>query len=89
MGHVVDKFVREVEAELRGRKVKLTLSPEARTWLAEKGYDPQFGARPMARVIQVELKDKLAEEMLFGRLTKGGHVRVVRQGDGLGFELDG
>jgi ATP-dependent Clp protease ATP-binding subunit ClpA len=87
MGHVVDKFVREVEVELKGRKVKLVLSPEARAWLAEKGYDPQFGARPMARVIQVELKDKLAEEMLFGRLTKGGNVRVVRQGDGLGFEL--
>jgi ATP-dependent Clp protease ATP-binding subunit ClpA len=89
MGHVVDKFVREVEAELRGRKVKLALSPEARAWLAEKGYDPQFGARPMGRVIQTELKDKLAEEMLFGRLAKGGNVRVVLRDGALAFELAG
>jgi len=76
MGHVVDKFVREVEAELRGRRVRLELSPEARSWLAEKGYDPQFGARPMARVIQTELKDRLADELLFGALARGGRVRV-------------
>jgi len=81
MGRVVDKFVREVEAQLAERRVALELSPEARTWLAEKGYDPLFGARPLGRVIQVELKDRLADDVLFGELARGGRVRV-RLGDG-------
>jgi len=76
MGHVVDKFVREVESELAGRKVKLALDDDARRFLAEKGYDPLFGARPMARVIQVELRDRLADELLFGSLARGGLVKV-------------
>jgi ATP-dependent Clp protease ATP-binding subunit ClpA len=89
MGHVVDKFVREVVAELRSRKVKIELTDEARRFLAEKGYDPLFGARPMARVIQSELRDKLADEMLFGRLTKGGDVRVALADGKLVFEVAG
>ncbi len=86
MGRVVDKFVREVEEQLGERKVAIELNPDAREWLARKGYDPDFGARPLARVIQKELKDKLADELLFGRLAKGGRV-VVRAGDGA-LELD-
>jgi ATP-dependent Clp protease ATP-binding subunit ClpA len=73
---VVDKFVRELEEQLRERKVALEVSPAARAFLAEKGYDPLFGARPLARVMQTELKDPLADDLLFGRLVKGGRVRV-------------
>jgi len=90
MERVVDKFVGEVERELRARKVTLSLTPAARTWLAQKGYDPLFGARPLGRVIQTELKDRLAEEMLFGKLAKGGTVRVdlqTEEGPRLSFEI--
>jgi ATP-dependent Clp protease ATP-binding subunit ClpA len=76
MGRVVDKFVREVEEQLAERKIRIELDEEARGWLAEKGYDPDFGARPLARLIQKELKDPLTDEVLFGRLVKGGRVRV-------------
>ena len=76
MSRVVDKFVREVEAQLRDKKVTIELTDAAREWLAAKGYDPDFGARPLARVIQTELKDKLSEEMLFGKLARGGRVGV-------------
>jgi ATP-dependent Clp protease ATP-binding subunit ClpA len=76
MERVVDKFVREVETQLKDKKVQITLTDAARNWLAEKGYDPDFGARPMARVIQTELKDKLSDEMLFGKLARGGRVTV-------------
>ena len=89
MGHVVDKFVRELNAELKPKKVVVELAPEARAWLGEKGFDPLFGARPLSRVIQTELKDRLADELLFGRLTKGGRVRVGLAGDQLAFEVDG
>jgi ATP-dependent Clp protease ATP-binding subunit ClpA len=87
MRHVVDKFVRDLNAELKPKKVVLELAPEARAWLAEKGYDPLFGARPLARVIQTELKDRLADELLFGALVKGGRVRVARGEDRLVFEV--
>jgi ATP-dependent Clp protease ATP-binding subunit ClpA len=80
--------VKEVEEQLAERKVKLTLSPEARSWLAEKGYDPQFGARPMARVIQTELKDRIVDDLLFGELAKGGRVVVGLGDDRLVFEAD-
>jgi ATP-dependent Clp protease ATP-binding subunit ClpA len=76
MGRVVDKFVREVETQLRDKKVQIVLTDAAREWLAEKGYDPDFGARPMARVIQTELRDKLSEELLFGKLARGGKLTV-------------
>jgi ATP-dependent Clp protease ATP-binding subunit ClpA len=87
MGRVVDKFVREVEEQLRERRISLELMPEARAWLAEKGYDPDFGARPLARVIQTELKDRLADDVLFGALAKGGRVRVTLGDGALGFEV--
>jgi ATP-dependent Clp protease ATP-binding subunit ClpA len=76
MGRVVDKFVAEVEGQLRERKVAIELTPAARAWLAEKGFDPDFGARPMARLVQTELKDRIVDDLLFGSLAKGGRVRV-------------
>jgi ATP-dependent Clp protease ATP-binding subunit ClpA len=89
MAKVVDKFVREVEAQLAERRVKITLSDAARSWLAEKGYDPLFGARPMARVMQTELKDRLVDDLLFGELAKGGSVRVDLGDDRLVFSAEG
>ena len=77
MERIVDKFVREMEEQLRERKVKPELTPAARLWLAEKGYDPVFGARPLGRLIQTTIKDVLADEILFGRLKEGGRVRIA------------
>jgi len=74
---VVDKLVVELEAKLDNNNVTLELADEARDWIAERGYDPQMGARPMARIIQEQIKRPLAEELLFGRLAKGGHVKIV------------
>ncbi len=76
VARVVDKFVMELEGQLADRNVTIELSDEARQWLAEKGYDPAFGARPLGRVIQDSIKKPLAEELLFGKLAKGGLVRV-------------
>jgi ATP-dependent Clp protease ATP-binding subunit ClpA len=77
MGQVVDKFVAELEVQLADRKVFIELSDGARRWLAEKGYDRLFGARPLARVIQEHLKKPLAEEVLFGKLANGGGTVLV------------
>ncbi|MFV2031019.1 MAG: AAA family ATPase, partial [Gammaproteobacteria bacterium] len=74
--NVVDKFLIELESQLEEKKVSMTITDEARQWLAEKGYDPVMGARPMARVIQDEIKQVLADELLFGDLTNGGHVKI-------------
>ena len=75
---VVEKNMDEVRAQLAEKKVTIELSPEARTWLAQKGFDPKFGARPLARLIQNEVKKPLAEKLLFGELQgKGGAVKVV------------
>jgi len=76
MAQIVDKFVMELESQLADRNVVIELSDAAREWLARKGYDPLFGARPLARVIQDRVKKPLAEELLFGKLSKGGVVRV-------------
>jgi ATP-dependent Clp protease ATP-binding subunit ClpA len=73
---VVDKFIIQLEGQLEDRGVTVELTTEAREWLAKKGYDPRFGARPLARVIQENIKKPLAEELLFGKLAKGGTVRV-------------
>jgi ATP-dependent Clp protease ATP-binding subunit ClpA len=73
---IVDKFVIQLEGQLADRSVTISLTPAARSWLAKKGYDPVYGARPLARVIQEQLKKPLAEELLFGSLQKGGHVAV-------------
>jgi len=76
MKQVVDKFIGELNDQLGGKKVSMMISDETRTWLAEKGYDPRFGARPLDRVIQKEIKDVLSDEILFGRLAKGGVVFI-------------
>ena len=76
MSRIVDKFVMQLETQLADRNVVIELTDAARDWLARKGYDPLFGARPLARVIQDEVKKPLAEELLFGKLAKGGVVRV-------------
>ena len=76
IAHVVDKFVFELECQLEEKKVVLVLEPAAKEWLAEHGYDEKMGARPMARLIQEEIKKPLAEELLFGSLIGGGTVRV-------------
>ncbi|MSR08031.1 MAG: ATP-dependent Clp protease ATP-binding subunit ClpA [Gammaproteobacteria bacterium] len=73
---VVDKLVMELEAQLDKNAVTIELEPAARQWIADKGYDPKMGARPMARVIQEQVKRPLAEQLLFGDLAKGGHVRI-------------
>ena len=76
MEMIVDKFIAELNQQLAIKKVALTISPAVRTWLAEKGYDPAYGARPLGRVIQTEIKDKLADELLFGALQRGGLVSL-------------
>lgn len=73
---VVSKFLMELEVQLETKHVILEVDAEARAWLAKNGYDPKMGARPMARLIQEQLKRPLAEELLFGKLSKGGHVTV-------------
>ena len=82
---VVDKFVAELEGQLDDRQVEIILSDAARSWLVEKGYSTEYGARPLARTIQEHVKKPLAEELLFGRLAKGGTVEVDAGEDGLTF----
>ena len=81
---VVEKFVLQLEAQLGDRDVTIELSEEATKWLIEHGYDEQMGARPMARLIQENIKKALADEVLFGKLKAGGHVRVVTVKDETG-----
>jgi len=76
VSRVVDKFVIQLETQLGDRDVTIVLSDTARVWLAEKGYDKLYGARPLSRVIQEHIKKPLAEELLFGRLAKGGVVKI-------------
>ncbi len=82
---VVDKFVAQLEAQLTEKKVVIQLTAAARRHLAERGYDPAFGARPMARIIQTEVKRALADEILFGRLRDGGRVEIDVENDALAF----
>ncbi len=88
MGRVVDKFVKEVESQLREKKVALTLTDAAREWLAEEGFDLDFGARPLTRVIQTRVSDRISHEILFGALLRGGRVRIDRGADGLVFAFE-
>ena len=82
---VVDKFIMELDIQLNEKKVFLHLSPKGRRWLAKRGYDPIFGARPMERLIQTEIKRSLAEEILFGKLQNGGKVEIDESDDKLSF----
>jgi len=82
IARVVDKLVVELEVKLESNEVTLELDDEARSWIADRGYDPKMGARPMARVIQKHIKRPLAEELLFGKLAEGGHVRITVGPDG-------
>ena len=76
METIVEKFVLQLEAQLAERRIAITLEPAARTWLAEKGYSPAFGARPLGRVIQTDVRDPLTDEILFGHLEHGGTVTI-------------
>jgi len=76
VARVVDKFILQLEVQLQDRNVEISLTDPARVWLAEKGYDKLNGARPLSRVIQEYIKKPLSEELLFGKLAKGGRVIV-------------
>jgi len=86
VGRVVEKFVMQLEAQLADRNVTIELSSAAKEWLAERGYDRLYGARPLGRVIQEHIKKPLAEELLFGKLVKGGAVKVTFKDGKLDFE---
>jgi ATP-dependent Clp protease ATP-binding subunit ClpA len=87
VGRVVEKFVMQLEAQLADRNVTIEMSSAAKEWLAERGYDRLYGARPLARVIQEHIKKPLAEELLFGKLVKGGSVKVTLKDGKLDFEI--
>jgi len=86
---VVQKFVMQLEAQLADRHVTIETDEEATDWLAKNGFDELYGARPLARVIQENIKKPLADEILFGKLAKGGHVKVVLKDGKLAFEIEG
>ena len=88
METIVEKFILQLEGQLAERHVAITLLPDARAWLAKKGYDPKFGARPLARVIQKEVRDRLTDEILFGALEHGGTVTIGVEDDRPTFVFD-
>ena len=88
VGSVVDKFIFELEHLLSDKNVTLSLDSEARLWLSEHGCDPKMGARPMARLIQDKIKKPLANDLLFGKLAKGGHVRIYVKDKDLAFTIE-
>src|SRR5262249_14085699 len=88
METIVEKFILQLEGQLAERHVAITLQPEARAWLATKGYAPRSGARPRARVIQKEVRDRLTDETLFGALEQGGTVTIGAADDALTFVFE-
>jgi ATP-dependent Clp protease ATP-binding subunit ClpA len=88
METIVEKFILQLEAQLAERHVAITLTPEARAGLARKGYDPIYGARPLARVVQKDVRDPLTDEILFGQLEHGGTVTIGLEGDRLTFTYE-
>jgi ATP-dependent Clp protease ATP-binding subunit ClpA len=86
---VVQKFIMQLEAQLADRHVTIETTDEAADWLAKNGFDELYGARPLGRVIQENIKKPLADEILFGRLVKGGHVKVVLKDGKMAFEIEG
>ena len=87
VSRVVDKFILQLELQLAEQNVHIQFDSDARGWLAKRGYDKLYGARPMARLIQDKVKQPLAEELLFGKLASGGEVHVSVKDDALAFEL--
>ncbi|MCP4720109.1 MAG: ATP-dependent Clp protease ATP-binding subunit, partial [Desulfobacteraceae bacterium] len=87
MEMIVDKNMRELKTMLKTKGISLSYSAKARTHLALKGYDPKFGARPLARFIQTTIKDKLTDEILFGKLEKGGKLSIGLKNDALTFSI--
>jgi ATP-dependent Clp protease ATP-binding subunit ClpA len=87
METIVEKFILQLESQLAERRVAFQLTPEARGWLATKGYDPVFGARPLGRVIQREVRDPLTDEILFGKLEHGGTVTIRLEEEKLAFDI--
>ncbi len=87
METIVEKFILQLESQLAERRVAITLQPAARKWLAEKGYDPVYGARPLGRVIQRDVRDRLTDELLFGQLEHGGTATIDADATGLTFTL--
>jgi ATP-dependent Clp protease ATP-binding subunit ClpA len=88
METIVEKFVLQLESQLAERHVAIALSAEARAWLAKKGYDPVFGARPLGRIVQKEVRDRLTDEILFGQLEHGGTVTIGLANDALAFSFE-
>jgi len=88
METIVEKFILELEAQLSEKRVAIALTPEARAYLARKGYDATYGARPLARLIQAEVRDPLTDEILFGRLESGGTVTIGVDGEALAFSYE-
>ncbi|BDV00120.1 ATP-dependent Clp protease ATP-binding subunit ClpA [Thermodesulfomicrobium sp. WS] len=88
MERIVDKLMAELAAQLAPKKVRICVTDAARTWLAQRGFDPAFGARPLGRLLQKEVKDPLADAILFGPLAAGGMVTVDGDGDRLSFQYD-
>jgi len=88
MKMVVEKFMTELRTSLKKKKVRVLISIEAGNWLAEKGHDPAYGARPLGRLMQEKIRDVLSDEVLFGRLRKGGTVSIGLQDDKLTFEYE-
>jgi ATP-dependent Clp protease ATP-binding subunit ClpA len=86
IGLIVDKFIMELEEQLSQKGVSLAVDKPARKWLVANGYDKNMGARPMARLIQEEVKQPLAEELLFGKLAKGGHASLTLKDGKLHFD---
>jgi len=87
METIVEKFILQLESQLAERRVAISLQAEARTWLAKKGYDPVYGARPLARVVQSEVRNRLTDEILFGQLEHGGTVQIGLQDETLSFSI--
>ena len=88
MNAIVRKFLRDITDELGRRRIQLSISDDAVAWLAREGHDPDMGARPLRHLIRTEIEDRLAAEILFGKLKKGGKARIVTDGDGLKLEMN-
>ena len=84
---VVDKFIIEIEAQLEDKGVSLSINNEAKAYLVDEGYDEVYGARELGRIIQEKVKKPMAEELIFGKLSKGGHVEITCKDSKISFEF--